>query len=155
MTRVYYPHVRCASLIISHGRKSHSLSTQQPSTTRKLWVFPSLHNEPWRHGALFIYCLLCFQVVYKEVERRSAVGSDDLSLHNITIGSTLFNTQSKCMSVFAIIKNIVFDFLIWFTNSFVVVAYSRRDLPTASPNSCGQTRPRPSQSQDRCLYFGI
>uniref|UniRef100_A0A3Q3IKE5 WD repeat containing, antisense to TP73 n=1 Tax=Monopterus albus TaxID=43700 RepID=A0A3Q3IKE5_MONAL len=34
-------------------------------------------------------------VVYKEVERRTAVGSDDLSLHNITIGTTLFNTQSK------------------------------------------------------------
>lgn len=34
-------------------------------------------------------------VVYKEVERRQAVGSEDLSLHNITIGSTLFNTQSK------------------------------------------------------------
>ncbi|XP_070766775.1 WD repeat-containing protein WRAP73 [Enoplosus armatus] len=34
-------------------------------------------------------------VVYKEVERRPAVGSDDLSLHNITIGTTLFNTQSK------------------------------------------------------------
>uniref|UniRef100_A0A7N6BZZ8 WD repeat containing, antisense to TP73 n=1 Tax=Anabas testudineus TaxID=64144 RepID=A0A7N6BZZ8_ANATE len=33
--------------------------------------------------------------VYKEVERRPAVGSEDLSLHNITIGSTLFNTQSK------------------------------------------------------------
>uniref|UniRef100_A0A8C9Y906 WD repeat containing, antisense to TP73 n=1 Tax=Sander lucioperca TaxID=283035 RepID=A0A8C9Y906_SANLU len=34
-------------------------------------------------------------VVYKEVEKRPAVGSDDLSLHNITIGTTLFNTQSK------------------------------------------------------------
>ncbi|TKS77392.1 WD repeat-containing protein WRAP73 [Collichthys lucidus] len=34
-------------------------------------------------------------VVYKEVERRPAVGSDDLSLHNITIGTSLFNTQSK------------------------------------------------------------
>ncbi|XP_029012458.1 WD repeat-containing protein WRAP73 [Betta splendens] len=34
-------------------------------------------------------------VVYKEVERKTAVCSDDLSLHNITIGSTLFNTQSK------------------------------------------------------------
>ncbi|XP_073327003.1 WD repeat-containing protein WRAP73 [Pagrus major] len=34
-------------------------------------------------------------VVYKEVERRPAVGGDDLSLHNITIGTTLFNTQSK------------------------------------------------------------
>ncbi|XP_040049318.1 WD repeat-containing protein WRAP73 [Gasterosteus aculeatus] len=34
-------------------------------------------------------------VVYKEVEKRTAVGSDDLSLHNITIGTTLFNTQSK------------------------------------------------------------
>ncbi|KAG7227022.1 hypothetical protein INR49_022369 [Caranx melampygus] len=34
-------------------------------------------------------------VVYKEVERRPAVGSDDLSLHNITVGTTLFNTQSK------------------------------------------------------------
>ncbi|XP_030278015.1 WD repeat-containing protein WRAP73 [Sparus aurata] len=34
-------------------------------------------------------------VVYKEVERRPAVGADDLSLHNITIGTTLFNTQSK------------------------------------------------------------
>ncbi|XP_040008172.1 WD repeat-containing protein WRAP73 [Xiphias gladius] len=34
-------------------------------------------------------------IVYKEVERRPAVGSDDLSLHNITIGTTLFNTQSK------------------------------------------------------------
>ncbi|XP_076596630.1 WD repeat-containing protein WRAP73 [Chaetodon auriga] len=34
-------------------------------------------------------------VVYKEVERRPTVGSDDLSLHNITIGTTLFNTQSK------------------------------------------------------------
>nr|XP_033501761.1 WD repeat-containing protein WRAP73 isoform X2 [Epinephelus lanceolatus] len=34
-------------------------------------------------------------VVYKEVEKRPAIGSDDLSLHNITIGTTLFNTQSK------------------------------------------------------------
>ncbi|XP_074498698.1 WD repeat-containing protein WRAP73 [Sebastes fasciatus] len=34
-------------------------------------------------------------VVYKEVEKRPAVGSDDLSLHNITAGTTLFNTQSK------------------------------------------------------------
>uniref|UniRef100_A0A3Q3X0W0 Uncharacterized protein n=1 Tax=Mola mola TaxID=94237 RepID=A0A3Q3X0W0_MOLML len=34
-------------------------------------------------------------VVYKEVERRPAVGCDDLSLHSITLGSTLFNTQSK------------------------------------------------------------
>ncbi|KAF3696719.1 WD repeat-containing protein WRAP73 [Channa argus] len=34
-------------------------------------------------------------VVYKEVERRPAVGSEDLSLHNITVGSSLFNTQSK------------------------------------------------------------
>uniref|UniRef100_A0A672YHJ4 WD repeat containing, antisense to TP73 n=1 Tax=Sphaeramia orbicularis TaxID=375764 RepID=A0A672YHJ4_9TELE len=33
-------------------------------------------------------------VVYKEVERRPVV-SDDLSLHNITVGTTLFNTQSK------------------------------------------------------------
>ncbi|KAF0036443.1 hypothetical protein F2P81_011755 [Scophthalmus maximus] len=34
-------------------------------------------------------------VVYKEVERRQASGSGDLSIHNITIGTTLFNTQSK------------------------------------------------------------
>ncbi|XP_010773186.1 WD repeat-containing protein WRAP73 [Notothenia coriiceps] len=34
-------------------------------------------------------------VVYKEVVKRPAVCSDDLSLHNITIGNTLFNTQSK------------------------------------------------------------
>ncbi|XP_029362643.1 WD repeat-containing protein WRAP73 isoform X2 [Echeneis naucrates] len=34
-------------------------------------------------------------VVYKEVEKRPAVVNDDLSLHNITIGATLFNTQSK------------------------------------------------------------
>ncbi|XP_006785828.1 WD repeat-containing protein WRAP73 [Neolamprologus brichardi] len=33
--------------------------------------------------------------VYKEVERRPAVGTDEMSLHNITTGSTLFNTQSK------------------------------------------------------------
>lgn len=33
-------------------------------------------------------------VVYKEVERRLGAG-DDLSLHNITMGTTLFNTQSK------------------------------------------------------------
>lgn len=58
-----------------------------------------------RHCSAIIYCLLCFQVVYKEVERRPAVGADDLSLHNITIGTTLFNTQSKCMSVH--LKNIL------------------------------------------------
>ncbi|XP_058498306.1 WD repeat-containing protein WRAP73 [Solea solea] len=34
-------------------------------------------------------------VVYKEVEKRPAAGSEDLSIHNITIGTTLFNTQSK------------------------------------------------------------
>ncbi|KAM4610867.1 WD repeat-containing protein WRAP73 isoform 2-T2 [Polymixia lowei] len=34
-------------------------------------------------------------VVYKEVERRPTVASDDLSIHNISMGSTLFNTQSK------------------------------------------------------------
>uniref|UniRef100_A0A8C2WNL5 WD repeat containing, antisense to TP73 n=1 Tax=Cyclopterus lumpus TaxID=8103 RepID=A0A8C2WNL5_CYCLU len=33
-------------------------------------------------------------VVYKEVEKRTAVGSDDLSLH-ITIGTALYNTRSK------------------------------------------------------------
>lgn len=54
--------------------------------------------------------------MYKEVEKRPAVGNDDLSLHNITVGSTLFNTQSKCLSVFAIIKNKVFELLIWFKN---------------------------------------
>uniref|UniRef100_A0A669CB34 WD repeat containing, antisense to TP73 n=1 Tax=Oreochromis niloticus TaxID=8128 RepID=A0A669CB34_ORENI len=35
------------------------------------------------------------KTVYKEVERRPAVGTDEMSLHNITTGSTLFNTQSK------------------------------------------------------------
>uniref|UniRef100_A0A8C6UJ44 WD repeat containing, antisense to TP73 n=1 Tax=Neogobius melanostomus TaxID=47308 RepID=A0A8C6UJ44_9GOBI len=33
-------------------------------------------------------------VVYKEVEKRPAV-SEDLSIHNISMGSTLFSTQSK------------------------------------------------------------
>uniref|UniRef100_A0A8C5H084 WD repeat containing, antisense to TP73 n=1 Tax=Gouania willdenowi TaxID=441366 RepID=A0A8C5H084_GOUWI len=33
--------------------------------------------------------------VYKEVERRPPVGSDELSIHNSGIGSTLLNTQSK------------------------------------------------------------
>lgn len=41
-------------------------------------------------------CCAWFQVVYKEVERRPALGSDDLSPHNITVDSTLFNTHSKC-----------------------------------------------------------
>uniref|UniRef100_A0A3Q2QM63 WD repeat containing, antisense to TP73 n=1 Tax=Fundulus heteroclitus TaxID=8078 RepID=A0A3Q2QM63_FUNHE len=35
------------------------------------------------------------KTVYKEVERRPAVVSDELSLHDVTMGSTLFNTQSK------------------------------------------------------------
>lgn len=101
LTGLYYPHVRCESSIISHGRKSHSLSTRQPSTTQKLWVFSSLHGDGLRrHCSAIIYGLLCFQVVYKEVEKRPAVGADDLSLHNITMGTTLFSTQSKCMSVF-------------------------------------------------------
>ncbi|KAM6977914.1 WD repeat-containing protein WRAP73 [Aplochiton taeniatus] len=34
-------------------------------------------------------------VIYKEVERRRAAGTEDLSSHNLTIGSSLFNTQSK------------------------------------------------------------
>lgn len=34
-------------------------------------------------------------VIYKEVERSQAAGTEDLSLHNLTIGSRLFSTQSK------------------------------------------------------------
>uniref|UniRef100_H3D349 WD repeat containing, antisense to TP73 n=1 Tax=Tetraodon nigroviridis TaxID=99883 RepID=H3D349_TETNG len=34
-------------------------------------------------------------VVYKEVEGRAAVGAEDLSLQNVSVGSALFNTQSK------------------------------------------------------------
>ncbi|XP_030639387.1 WD repeat-containing protein WRAP73 [Chanos chanos] len=34
-------------------------------------------------------------VVYKEVERRPVVGTEDLSVHHMTMGSSLFNTQSK------------------------------------------------------------
>uniref|UniRef100_A0A3B5B068 WD repeat containing, antisense to TP73 n=1 Tax=Stegastes partitus TaxID=144197 RepID=A0A3B5B068_9TELE len=35
------------------------------------------------------------KTVYKEVEKRPGVGSDEMSLHSITMGTTLFNTQSK------------------------------------------------------------
>lgn len=42
-------------------------------------------------------CCTWFQVVYKEVERRPPLVSDDLSPHNITVDSTLLNTHSKCV----------------------------------------------------------
>uniref|UniRef100_A0A3P8TAM6 WD repeat containing, antisense to TP73 n=1 Tax=Amphiprion percula TaxID=161767 RepID=A0A3P8TAM6_AMPPE len=35
------------------------------------------------------------KTVYKEAEKRPGVGSDEMPLHNITMGATLFNTQSK------------------------------------------------------------
>ncbi|XP_049609478.1 WD repeat-containing protein WRAP73 [Syngnathus scovelli] len=34
-------------------------------------------------------------VVYKEMEKRSAAGNEELSLHNLTMDSTLFGNQSK------------------------------------------------------------
>lgn len=58
------------------------------------------------HGS-FPGCL-CFQVVYKEVERRPAVGAEDLSLQTISDGSALFNTRSKCMPSFTLIETIAF-----------------------------------------------
>lgn len=36
------------------------------------------------------------------------MGSDELSPHNLTVGSTLFNTQSKCMSL-PIVQRVVLD----------------------------------------------
>lgn len=44
--------------------------------------------------------------MYKEVERRPAVGAEDLSLHNVSVGSALFNTQSKCKSSYAVIDSL-------------------------------------------------
>lgn len=43
--------------------------------------------------------------MYKEVERRPAVGAEDLSLQNISVGSALFNTQSKCTSRYVRLSN--------------------------------------------------
>lgn len=57
------PPVRCASSIISRGRKSHSLSTQQPSTAQKPWVhFLSLWRL-WRvHSFVDLLCALLGRV---------------------------------------------------------------------------------------------
>lgn len=46
--------------------------------------------------------------MYKEVERRPAVGAEDLSLQNISVGSALFNAQSKCTSSYAVIVRLIF-----------------------------------------------
>lgn len=46
--------------------------------------------------------------MYKEVERRPAVGAEDLSLQNISVGSALFNTQSKCWSSYTVIDSLAF-----------------------------------------------
>ncbi|XP_061910421.1 WD repeat-containing protein WRAP73 isoform X1 [Entelurus aequoreus] len=58
-----------------------------------------LNHITWKKIALFEHPATINNnkvVVYKEVEKRvSAVGPEDLSLHNITMGSSLLSTQSK------------------------------------------------------------
>lgn len=47
------------------------------------------------------------------MERRPAVGAEDLSLQTISDGSALFNTQSKCTPSFSLIGTLASLFLLF------------------------------------------
>lgn len=104
---------------------------------------------------LFIDCTW-FQAVYKEVERRPALVSDDLSPRNITVDSSLLNTQSKCefLVVHGLKCRLLLENKSNFYNYFATCC-SRRAVSTARAASCGQTGPWPSKPQDGRLCYGV
>uniref|UniRef100_A0A3P9L0E9 WD repeat containing, antisense to TP73 n=1 Tax=Oryzias latipes TaxID=8090 RepID=A0A3P9L0E9_ORYLA len=56
-----------------------------------------LNHITWKKIAQFEHPAIIdnTKTVYKEIEKRPAVSSDEMSLHDITVASSLFSTQSK------------------------------------------------------------
>uniref|UniRef100_A0A3B3BCV5 WD repeat containing, antisense to TP73 n=1 Tax=Oryzias melastigma TaxID=30732 RepID=A0A3B3BCV5_ORYME len=56
-----------------------------------------LNHITWKKVAQFEHPAVIdnTKTVYKEIEKRPTVTSDEMSLHNITVASSLFSTQSK------------------------------------------------------------
>lgn len=148
--------------ILNHITWKKVTQFEHPATinnTKAVSIF-SLSSEPWNHSTLFVHSFIhlftvcCVSRLCIRKWRKGQQWAATTCLYTTSRLALLSSTRRANVhgNVF------LFEFLtfvISFTNSFVVVVCSRRDLPAASPISCGQTRPGPSQSQNRCLYFGI
>lgn len=75
-------------------RICHAFTWPVEKHGRNMVVYVYVESVKWFEG--FVLFCFSFQFVYREVEKKPVVGIEDLSSHQISMTSSLLNTQSKC-----------------------------------------------------------